>query len=90
MWYIIGLMLGTLVLGAVWFLKAKNLNFKWYEWVIGIIGLGLLLFTIQNFLGSLEELEPKAAYTFLLITGLPALILLVLAWQLAVRRAKKA
>lgn len=90
MWYIIGLMLGALVLGVVWLLKAKNLNFKWYEWVIGIIGLGLLLFTIQNFLGSLEELEPQAASLFLLVTGLPSLVLLAIAWQLAVRRTKRA
>ncbi|ACZ62433.1 reductive dehalogenase anchoring protein [Dehalococcoides mccartyi VS] len=30
-----------------------------------------------------------AAYMFLLVTGLPSLILLAIAWQLAVRRIKK-
>ncbi|AII58866.1 MAG: dehalogenase [Dehalococcoides mccartyi] len=90
MWFIIGFIIGALVLGAAWFSRTKNLNFTWYELVIGVIGLGLLLFTIQNFLGSFIEYEPQAAYTFLLVTGLPALILLVLAWQLAARRTRKA
>lgn len=62
----------------------------WYEWLIGIVGFGLVLFTLQNFVSSFVEIEPQAAYIFLLITGLPALILLVLAWQLAIRRTRKA
>ena len=66
-------------------MKSKGMSFKWYEWVIGIIGLLLLLFTIQNFFGSQAELEPKAASMFLLVTGLPAVILLVLTGVLAMR-----
>jgi hypothetical protein len=34
----------------------------------------LLLFTIQNFAGSLAELESTAANMFLLVTGLPLLV----------------
>ncbi|RAL68875.1 Tetrachloroethene reductive dehalogenase TceA membrane-bound subunit [Dehalococcoides mccartyi] len=50
----------------------------------------MLLFTVQNYLGSYVEIEPKAATMFLLVTGLPSLILLALTWQLAARRIKKA
>ncbi|AGG05748.1 MULTISPECIES: hypothetical protein [Dehalococcoides] len=90
MWLIIGFIIGILVLGSAWLAKNKNISFKWYELAIGVIGLGLLLFTIQNFLGSFIEYEPQAGYTFLLITGLPSLILLALAWQLSMRRTRKA
>ncbi|ACZ62534.1 MULTISPECIES: hypothetical protein [Dehalococcoides] len=89
MWFFIGIIIGALVLGLIWWLRRKNFNLTWYEWVIGILGLLLLVFTLQNFMGSFEEVESKAAYMFLLVTGLPALILLALSWQLAARRIAK-
>jgi len=85
MWLVIGLIVGAALLWLVSFMKSKDMAFKWYEWVIGIIGLALLLFTIQNFFGSQAELEPKAASMFLLVTGLPAVILLVVTGVLATR-----
>jgi uncharacterized membrane protein len=88
MWLIIGLIVGAAILGLSVWLRNKGINLTWYEWLIGAIGLVLLLFTIQNFFGSQAELEPNAAYMFLLVTGLPALILLAVAWQLAARRSK--
>jgi hypothetical protein len=89
MWLIIGLILGVSFLGLVMGLRTRKISLSWYEWVIGVLGLGLLLFTIQNYFGSLAEVEPKAANMFLLVTGLPSLILLALVWQLVIRRAKK-
>jgi len=90
MWFMIGILVGALILELLWLMKRNNFNLTWYEWLIGAIGLLMLLFTIQNYFGSLAEVEPKAASMFLLVTGLPSLILLALVWQLAVRRAKKA
>ena len=88
MWLIIGLLAGAAVLALVMWMRNSNIALKWYDWVIGIIGLLLLLFTIQNYLGSQVELEPAAANLFLLVTGLPAIILLVVAWQLIARRQR--
>ena len=90
MWLIIGLVVGAVLLALVAWLRSRDIKVTWYEWLIGVIGLLLLLFTIQNFAGSFIELEPTAAYMFLLVTGLPALILLVIAWQLAWRRHRAA
>jgi hypothetical protein len=90
MWLVIGLVLGALLIWLVSFMKSKGMAFKWYEWVIGLIGLAMLLFTVQNFFGSQAELEPKAANMFLLVTGLPALILLAITWQLVIRHKKTA
>ncbi|MBA7468401.1 hypothetical protein ES707_03650 [subsurface metagenome] len=86
MWFIIGLVAGATLLALVPWLRSRDIKVTWYEWLIGVIGLALLLFTIQNFVGSFAELEPTAAWMFLLVTGLPALILLTVAWQLAWRR----
>jgi hypothetical protein len=86
MWFLIGLILGALLLGLATWMRRKNISLTWYEWLIGIVGLVLLVFTIQNFVGSIAELESSAAWMFLLVVGLPALILLAVAWQLAARR----
>lgn len=90
MWFIIGIVLGVALLGLVLWLRSRDIKVSWYEWLIGVIGLLLLLFTIQNFVGSFIELEPTAAWMFWLVTGLPALILLAVAWQLAWRRHRAA
>jgi hypothetical protein len=88
MWLIIGLVAGAAVLGLVLWMRGKDIAVKWYEWLVGALGLVLLLFTIQNFTGSLAELESTAANMFLLVTGLPALILLAVYWQLVARRQR--
>ncbi len=57
---------------------------------MGAIGLLLLLFTIQNFIAAFVEKAPGAAWMFLLTIGIPALVLMAVAWQLAARRQKAA
>jgi hypothetical protein len=88
LWLIAGLIVGAAILALVMWSNNRGVSIKWYDWVIGVIGLLLLLFTIQNYFGSNAELEPTAANLFLLVTGLPAIILMVIAWQLIARRAK--
>jgi hypothetical protein len=88
MWLIIGLVAGAALLGLEMWVRSKNLRVTWYDRLIGAIGLLLLLFTIQNFFGSQAELESTAANMFLLVTGLPALILLAVSWQLIARQQR--
>ena len=90
MWLIIGLVAGTGLLALVLWLRGRNIKVIWYEWLIGAVGLLLLLFTIQNFAGAFAEFEPTVAYMFLLVTGLPSLILLAVVWQLVARRQRVA
>lgn len=87
-WFIIG---GLLVAGIAFLInviRKNNVSVRWYEWLIGILGMVLFLFTIQNFYTAFEELAPKAAWMFLLVTGLPSLILMAISWQLVARRQK--
>ncbi|OBW62537.1 MAG: dehalogenase [Dehalococcoides mccartyi] len=90
MWMLIGILVGLAIWGVIQFSKNRGINLTWYDWIIGIIGFGLILFTLQNSIGAFAEAEAKAAYLFLLVTGLPGLIFLAVAWQLSSRRAKKA
>jgi len=88
MWFTIAFVLGAGLVALVIWLRGSSVQVKWYEWLIGIIGLLLLIFTIQNLTGSLAEFNSTAAWLFLPITGLPALILLAVAWQLVARRQR--
>ena len=86
MWLFVGIAVGVGVLALALWSNKQDVSIKWYEWAIGTIGLLLLLFTVQNYFASNAELELTAANLFLLATGLPALILLAVAWGLIARR----
>ena len=88
MWVIIALIVGGVLGGLMLWLRATGIKVSWYEWLIGIIGVLLLLFTIQNYIGSQAEFEAKAASMFLLVTGLPAVILIAVAGLLSWRRQR--
>jgi len=87
MWLIVGLIIGGGIPTLVMWLRKNKIGTRWYDWVIGLSGLALLLFAIQNYYGSQSEAEPMAANVFLLVTGLPGLVLMGIAWQLISRRA---
>nr|BEL01520.1 hypothetical protein DMOBY_13730 [Dehalococcoides mccartyi] len=70
-------------------LHSHNIKVIWYEWLIGILGLGLLLLAVQHLFGAMSELFFYAAWMGFAIIGIPALILLVVAWQLVARRVKQ-
>ena len=88
MWFVVALIVGVALGALVLWLRSRDIKMTWYEWLIGIIGLLMLLFAIQNYFGTQAEFEPTAASLFLLILGLPALILLIVAWQLVARRQR--
>ncbi|RAL69335.1 Tetrachloroethene reductive dehalogenase TceA membrane-bound subunit [Dehalococcoides mccartyi] len=50
--------------------------------LLGLWGLPVLVFSIQNLIGSLSETEPQAAGMFFAVTGLPALVMLLGAFLL--------
>ena len=86
MWFIIALLIGAGIASLAFWLRSRNITVTWYEWLIGIVGFLLLIFAIQNFFGSFAEDEASAAPMFLLLLGLPSLILLGVAWQLVRRK----
>jgi len=75
LWMIVGLVIGV---GGYWLVvtvRAQKIRVVWYDWLIGALALVLALLALQNFFGSLEELEPQAAWMLLLMFGVPALLL---------------
>jgi hypothetical protein len=69
-------------------LLAKKVPVRWYEWLLGVVGYFLGLFALQNWATSLLEVEPRAATFFLLAVGLPALIFLVISGLLPYLRLR--
>ena len=79
MWFLIGLVSGAAITALIFWLRSQRISVTWYEWLTGILGLALMLFAIQNFSASLAEFEPAVARRFLLVFGLPAILLLAIA-----------
>ena len=90
LWFVIALVVGISVGALVLWLHSRDIKVAWYECLIGAIGLLILLFALQNFLGSLSEWQTTAAYMFLLVTGVPAVILIAVAASLIWRRQRAA
>ena len=84
---IVGLIIGAGLLWLVPWLRNRDIALKWHEWLIGIVGFLLLLFAIQNFFETAAEGESSAGM-YLLVMGLPALILLAVTWLLVARRQR--
>ena len=87
---IIGLILGAIVAGLVFWLRNRGIFLAWYGWLMTAIGMVLVIYMAANMSGSLTEGEGTAAWMFLLFLGLPAVILFVLTWRLALRRTSSA
>ena len=88
MWFVIGVVVAAGVTVLVLWLRNRNIAVTWYDWLIGAIGLLLVLAAIQHYTGALAEGFPTAGWLGLLVFGIPALILLVVAWQLIARRQR--
>ncbi len=88
MWFFAALIVGAGVVALAFWLRSRDVKISWYEWLIGIVGLLLLLFAIQNYFGFTAELEPAAPGLILLIMGLPSLVLLAIAGLLIWRRQR--
>ena len=80
-----GLLVGGLLWLVLW-IRSANIAVKWYEWLIGAIGLLIGIVAVENFFAAFVEFENQAAWLYILVFGLPALILLAVSVQLVFRR----
>ena len=74
-WFLYGLIVGGGAMRVlIWDLEG-HMEITWVAWLIAILTLLLATFTIQTFVGSFKEREPRAAWMSLLFMGVPTLIL---------------
>jgi uncharacterized membrane protein len=88
MLFFIGLLLGAALLALGMFLRSRGIRPSWYEWLIATLGFMLLVFALQNYRAARADFEPVSPGVFLLIFGLPGLILMLLAAFLIWMRMK--
>jgi sulfite exporter TauE/SafE len=90
-WYmLVGFILGG---GAVYLwavMKFKSIRFKWYEWILMVLGFLFFLFLGQTFIASFIEGEPRAAWMSMLFLGLPIILIAVGTYRLVHKRVQKA
>jgi len=80
--------LALLALGLL--ASKRSIIVKWYEWLIGTVAVFLLVFTGVEYFAAQTEFESIAANYILLILGLPAIILAMVAVALVWRRSRTA
>ncbi|APV44661.1 reductive dehalogenase membrane anchor [Dehalogenimonas formicexedens] len=88
---LIGFIVGAAVVALIAKLRS-NLKLTWYEWLIGVIGALLLVFSvllIESALGKPGE-PTNVVWWFLLGVSLPGIILLIIAWRLVSRHREPA
>ncbi|OBW62573.1 MAG: dehalogenase [Dehalococcoides mccartyi] len=85
----IGVLSGVGLALLVNWLKKKT-AVRWYEWLIGALGLLSGIGAIQHYFGSLGENEPTSAWMGFLLFSIIALILLAIAWALFRRHKRTA
>jgi len=78
LWFVIGLLLTVGAVYLLQYLRRSGKRTTWYDWLVGFIGLVMLLFSLQNFYGGFMEQEPLSSWMFLLFPGLPALVLMAI------------
>ena len=92
MWFAVGLLVGAAILAAALWLRSRGFSIKWYEWLLAVVGLMLLTFSLQNYWAtSSEHWSSGTPLTFLLVFGIPAVVLLLIAviltgWRYARRK----
>ncbi len=87
LWLILGLLVGA---AAFWLATRPNFKLTWYEWVLAALAVILVLFSLQNYLASQAELEPRAAGLMLMLFTLPGMILAAVDAVLVLVRLKRA
>ena len=74
-WFFYGLLVGAGVMRILIWVREGSIAIPWYGWIIGIITFLLATLTLQTFIASFQEREPKAAWMSLLFMGVPTLFL---------------
>ncbi|XUX00146.1 MAG: dehalogenase [Dehalogenimonas sp.] len=89
LWIAICLIGGVGLSLLIKWLHQHNIKTTWYDWFLGLMGILLFFFTIQNFVTSFGEYEAQAAWMFMLTIGVPSLILMGLSALSVVRHNQK-
>lgn len=86
MWLVLGLLIGAGAVALAQRTRRSGTAIRWYEWLLGALGVAGLLLTLEATLGHQAENEPTAAWMSVVTLGLPSLIVLLIGAVLPWRR----
>ncbi|KSV18886.1 hypothetical protein DA01_07870 [Dehalococcoides mccartyi] len=52
------------------------IDIRWYQWLSGLVAIGLVWFLCQNLYGTFAEGQPQACWSITWLIGIPLLIAL--------------
>jgi hypothetical protein len=78
MWFAAGLLIGACVIVLAVWVDNRKIQVNWYVWLLGLLGILLIVWAIHDFFASMAEYNEIAAWTLLWLLGIPGIILLVL------------
>lgn len=90
LWLILGLLVGAAVVLAVRAAQRSHVQVRWYEWLLGALGVVGLLLTIEASVGSFAENEARAGWMAVATLGIPSVVLLAIGLALPWRRTRAA
>jgi len=83
-WFIIGIILGCILMWVISQVRSGTFKVTWYQWVLGVLAVASALFGIQNYQGFISGLEPIAAKYSLTLYGGIAVVLALLTWLIPI------
>lgn len=81
LFFILGILATLFVLGIIKLNKTYKIT--WLAWLLGSLGIFLLLFALAWSISSVIEAEPRAASMGMVFFGIPAVIFIALGFRLA-------
>ena len=72
LWLLLGILIGA---AAMLMVVRPEIKVAWFDWIILFFAVVFVVLGIANYIGSMEELEPRQAWFTLVTFGLPGLIL---------------
>ena len=80
MWFVIGVLVGAGLVGLYLLLKRIDFTVRWYEWLVGAIGIIVFSFGLDNvFALAQSESSTGAPGVFFLLFALPGILILLIA-----------
>jgi hypothetical protein len=87
-WIILTFILGIALAWFIFWMRNNNFSLRWYEWLVGVIGIVFILAGGQHLFGSFREDYAQAGWLGAAVFGIIGLIFLAISWQLAARRSR--
>jgi hypothetical protein len=93
MGFVIGFILGIALLSLVLWIRSKGISVRWYEWLLGGVGVLFAVWAVHDYFASVAEHNEFAGLMLIWMIGVPAIIFLGLAvflpwWRVHPRKAK--